>query len=61
MAVIKTIHYPNGTVVRIMDDDFDPDQEAAWKHAREVHARIHWEIELKKLAASRRGEAEPAK
>ena len=61
MAVIKTIQYPNGPIVRIMDDDFDPDQEAAWAHAREVHARIHWENVLKELAASQRREAEPAK
>lgn len=50
MAVVKTIKYPNGPIVRIMDDDIAPDQAAAWAHAIEVHARVHWEIERKKLA-----------
>ena len=50
MAVVKTIKFDWGPTVRIHDDDLEKDQEAAWKHAREVQAKIHYDLMRKKAA-----------
>lgn len=41
---------PKGAVVRIHDDCFAADQQAAWAHAREVHARIYFDQQRRALA-----------
>lgn len=60
MAVVYEARAKCGALVRIHDDDFAEDQEKAWAHARAVHARIHWEIEMEKLRKAKE-EAERAK
>lgn len=42
---------PKGPVVRIHDDCFAADQEAAWAHARKVHDRIYWNIKMREQEA----------
>lgn len=48
---------PKGATVRIHDDCLAEDQEAAWAHAREVHARIYFNQQRRKLAQQKEQQA----
>ena len=62
MAVVATYTHencpgvPKGAIVRIHDDCFAEDQQAAWAHAREVHERIYWAVKRRIMAEEGRAQ-----
>ena len=42
MAIVRELTTSTGVHVIIRDDCIEPDQEAAWSHARAVASQVYW-------------------